>query len=234
MGTYNRESSEVGSLQRSGMDLRFGTLTNKKCFFSESGAVSARSRVKLLSRDKWCCCCLFTCLLELHPAVLGTLSVAQIKINGFSMTAELTEHIRRAGCAARLSPTPTTPQQFWWQQGEPFFCLPACWKPARWPYQQAHHRISAAMTQLWPLTAITRASQLACLLPLRGAADRAVPGAGTRGCPQVPGNAPTTPGAAGLCAQLCVALQDTQRLATALQPEHLFLIDSDSRHHEEC
>ncbi|XP_054696439.1 uncharacterized protein LOC129212203 isoform X1 [Grus americana] len=111
MGTYNRESSEVGSLQRSGMDLRFGTVTNKKCFLSESGAVSTRSRVKLLSRGKWCCSCLFTCLLELHPAVLGTLSVAQIKINGFSMTAELTEHIPRAGCAARLSPTPTTPQQ---------------------------------------------------------------------------------------------------------------------------
>lgn len=64
-----------------------------------------------LSRGKSCCSCLFTCLLERHPAVLGTLSVAQIKINSFSMTAALTEHIPCTGCAACLSPTPETPQQ---------------------------------------------------------------------------------------------------------------------------
>lgn len=45
---------------------------------------------------KSCCSCLFTCALELHPAVLGMLSVAKIKINGFSVTAELAEHIARA------------------------------------------------------------------------------------------------------------------------------------------
>lgn len=48
------------------------------------------------SRVKSCCSCLFTCVLELHPAVLGMLSVAKIKINGFSVTAELAEHTARA------------------------------------------------------------------------------------------------------------------------------------------
>ena len=63
------------------------------------------------SRGKSCCSCLFTCLLEHHPAVLGTWSVAQIKTNGFSMATERTEHIPCAGCAAWLAPTPQTLQE---------------------------------------------------------------------------------------------------------------------------
>lgn len=49
-----------------------------------------------------------------------------------------------------------------------------------------------------------------------------------------PGTTRPTRGAGGLCAQLCVALQEPLHPPTALQHRHLLLIDSDSRHHKEC
>lgn len=71
-------------------------------------------------------------LIHLSPwapsAVLGALSVAQIKINGFSMTTELTEHIPCGGCAVWLFPTLETPQQV-------SFTV----SPGKWPLWRPHH-----------------------------------------------------------------------------------------------
>ncbi|KAM6064743.1 uncharacterized protein LJ206_013427 isoform 1-T1 [Theristicus caerulescens] len=46
-----------------------------------------------------------------NSSVLGTLSDVQIKINGFSMTVEVTDRVPCADCAARLPPAPEAPQQ---------------------------------------------------------------------------------------------------------------------------
>lgn len=83
------------------------------------------------------------------------------------------------------------------------------------------------MTQLWPPTATTRASQLCLLLalPAGPAADCAAPSAQGRAHP--------TTGAGGLPAPLCGALQETGHLSTALQAKHLFLIDADTTRNAE-
>lgn len=78
------------------------------------------------------------------------------------------------------------------------------------------------MTQLWPPAAIPHVSLLAgCARSLCCAQCR------TWGCLPI-----HSAGAA--CARLPVARQEPQQPPTALQHRHFLLIDSDSRHHEEC
>ena len=75
------------------------------------------------------------------------------------------------------------------------------------------------------LAGFARRSRCGCCPPVQG------PGAVS---PGAWGRTHPTTGAGGLSARLCVALQETRHLSTALQSKHLFLIDSDSRRHEEC
>lgn len=48
---------------------------------------------------KSCCSCLFTRVLELQPAVLGMLSVAEIEVKRLGVSAQVAERIACAGCA---------------------------------------------------------------------------------------------------------------------------------------